>query len=150
LRAARAKALQQALDALGATGKAGEAVRVPGNGITAAPLILAVGLGKADSRSTEDLRRAAGTAARSLTGTRRAVVALPVDGPGALEAVAEGLGLGGYDHTDFRTESLKDRKSALRSAALLVPDAKDPEAKAALARAQVVADAVNLARDLIN
>ncbi len=150
LRAGRAKALQQALDALGATGKAGETVRVPGAGITAAPLVLAVGLGKADGRSKEDLRRAAGDAARALTGTRRAVVALPVDGPGELEAVAEGFALGGYDYTDFRTESLKGRKSALRSAALVVPDAKDPQAKAALARAQVIADGVNLARDLIN
>jgi leucyl aminopeptidase len=42
------------------------------------------------------------------------------------------------------------RPAELRSAALLVPDAKDADSKAALARAQVIGAAVNLCRDLIN
>jgi leucyl aminopeptidase len=151
LKAAPAKRLQEALTALGATGKAGEVHRVPGNGITAAPLVLAVGLGDAGSGYDEEsLRRAAGAAARALAGSRRALFALPVDRPAQLEAVALGVTLGGYAFTAFRADSMAGRPAELRSAALLVPDAKDADSKAALARAQVIGAAVNLCRDLIN
>ncbi|HEY7813685.1 MAG TPA: M17 family peptidase N-terminal domain-containing protein, partial [Nakamurella sp.] len=110
LKAAPAKRLQEALTALGATGKAGEVHRVPGNGITAAPLVLAVGLGDAGSGYDEEsLRRAAGTAARALAGSRRALFALPVDRPVQLEAVALGVTLGGYAFTAFRADSMAGR-----------------------------------------
>ena len=151
LKAVPARRLQESLDALGATGKAGEVVRLPGAGITAAPFVLAIGLGKGGSGDrTEDLRRAAGTAARALAGTRRALFALPTAGPAELEAVAEGIALGAYSFTAFRADSMSGRPADLRSAAILVPDAKDADAKAALARAVIVAGAVSLARDLIN
>ncbi|MEO6822691.1 MAG: leucyl aminopeptidase [Candidatus Nanopelagicales bacterium] len=151
LKAVPAKRLQESLAALGATGKAGEVHRVPGSGITAAALVLAVGLGEAGSGYDEEsLRRAAGTAARALAGRRRAVFALPVDGPAQLEAVALGVALGAYSFTAFRADSMTGRPVELRSVALLVPDAKDADSKAALSRAQVIGAAVNLSRDLIN
>lgn len=151
LKAVPARKLQEALDALGATGKAGDVVRVPGAGITAAPLILAVGLGSAGpSYDEEQLRRAAGAAARALVGTRRAVFAFPVADAAQLDAVGQGVLLGAYAFTAFRVTSLAGRPAPLRAASLQVPDAKDAASKAALARAQVVAGAVNLTRDLIN
>jgi leucyl aminopeptidase len=151
LKAAPGRRLQEALTALGATGKAGEVHRVPGAGIAAAPLVLAIGMGEAGSGYDEEaLRAAAGTAARSLAGHRRAVLALPAAGPAQLEAVALGVLLGAYSFTAFRADSMAGRPAELRSAALAVPDARDPDARAALARAQAVGSAVNLARDLIN
>ncbi len=149
LRAAAGRKLQESLDALGATGKTGEVVRIPGAGVFAAPLVVAVGLGK-DPVTPEGLRRAAGAATRALAGSRRAAFGLPVEGPAELEAVAEGIILGGYGFTSFRADSMTGRKAELRTASIVVEDAKDGAAKAALRRAQTVAEAVNLARDLVN
>ena len=136
-----ARRLQESLDALGATGKAGEVVRLPGAGITAAPFVLAIGLGKGGSGDrTEDLRRAAGTAARALAGTRRALRA-PDRRPGRARGRRGGHRAGRYSFTAFpRLDERAPRGP--RSAAILVPDAKDADAKAAVARAVIVAGAV--------
>src|SRR5206468_10163222 len=66
------KRLLGALTALGATGKAGEVTKVATLGATAAPTLVAVGLGpqpaKGERYAAETLRRAAGAAARQLAG----------------------------------------------------------------------------------
>ena len=63
LKAAARRKLEESLTALGATGKSGDLVRVPGAGIASAPVVLAVGIG-AGPWSDESLRRSAGDAAR--------------------------------------------------------------------------------------
>jgi leucyl aminopeptidase len=79
------------LKVAGATGKADEVVRIPTRGTLTAPLLVAVGLGKADAAddgpSAEQVRRASGAAARALAGTARAVSTL---GRLDLAAAAEG------------------------------------------------------------
>ncbi|MFN8146711.1 MAG: leucyl aminopeptidase [Candidatus Nanopelagicales bacterium] len=147
-KAAAARKLAESLAALGATGKADEIVKLPGAGISAAPLIVAVGLG-AGPWSEERLRRAAGEAARALAGTRRAVVAIPHDSPAALDAVVQGLLLGAYDFTEYRVDS-KAAHSPVGRITLHVGDAKDPQTLAAVARGRTIAESVNLARDLVN
>ena len=149
LKAAPKRRLEESLVALGATGKAGEVVRVPGAGIAAAPLVLAIGLGEGPW-SAETLRRAAGTAARALTGTRRALLALPAESADALEAVAQGALLGAYEFRTYRVDSKSSHKAPLDRISLQVADAKDAGSIAAVARAKAVAGAVNLARDLVN
>ncbi len=71
--------LATTLAALGATGKQDELTRIASGGAVAAPLIVAVGLGKEDQGGErarlESLRRAAGSAVRALTGES------PVDRP---------------------------------------------------------------------
>jgi hypothetical protein len=149
LKAAPRKKLEEALAALGATGKAGDVVTVPGAGIAAAPVVLAVGLG-AEPHTDEALRRAAGTATRAAAGHKRAILALPTPTPSALDAVAQGAALGAYSYTEYRHASKAAQKSAVTRVTLHVRDAKDPETVAALARARAVATAVGLARDLVN
>ncbi|MGH4017628.1 MAG: M17 family peptidase N-terminal domain-containing protein, partial [Pseudonocardiaceae bacterium] len=57
------------LAVLGARGKADEVVKVPTRGAVRAPLLVAVGLGTVQDRPTgEQVRRAAGAAARALSG----------------------------------------------------------------------------------
>ena len=129
-------------------GKADEIVKVPGAGIAAAPLVVAVGLG-AGPWTEERLRRAAGEAARALAGTRRAVVVLPHDGPAALDAVVQGLLLGAYDFAEYRSDS-KAGHSPVGRITLHVGDAKDAETLAAVSRGRTIAESVNLARDLVN
>ncbi|CAL2063215.1 protein of unknown function [Streptomyces murinus] len=74
----------------------------------------------------EALRKAAGTAARALAGTKKAALALPVDGPGALEAIGEGVLLGAYSFDSYKENNgkakgarAKNGKAPLGEAVLL-------------------------------
>jgi leucyl aminopeptidase len=138
--------LAQTLAAVGATGKAGEVTRIPSAGRLNAPLVAAVGLGEPgslDADGGEVLRRAAGAAVRALRGakTRRIALALPARDAAETEAVTLGALLGGYVFGRYRTNGDKPEDTEL---ILLGGD------DAAARRAQVLADAVMLVRDLVN
>jgi leucyl aminopeptidase len=138
--------LAQTLAAVGATGKAGEVTRIPSAGRLNAPLVAAVGLGEPgslDAEGGEVLRRAAGAAVRALrAGTpRRIALALPARDAAETEAVTLGALLGGYVFGRYRTNGDKPEDTEL---ILLGGD------DAAARRAQVLADAVMLVRDLVN
>ncbi|WP_030145083.1 leucyl aminopeptidase [Spirillospora albida] len=137
--------LAAALGALGATGKAGEITKLPTLGAVPAPLVVAAGLG--DKPSAEDLRRAAGAAARALAGTARVAVALPAATAGDVEAVALGTLLGAYSFDSFRTGERKEPVDVVR---LVAPAAGDAAGEAAVERARILASSVNLVRDLVN
>jgi leucyl aminopeptidase len=152
------KRLEGALQALGATGRAGEVTRVATLGATAAPAVVAVGLGDAPGRGerydAEAIRRAAGAAVRELAGTRRVATTLSaVNGDGDLDdlrAVSEGLALGGYAFRKYRQASKADNRAGVGSASIVVNDAKDKAAKSVVDRATVIAEAVERCRDLVN
>lgn len=149
LKAAPKRKLEEALAALGATGKTGDVVRVPGAGISAAPVVVAVGLG-AGPWNDEALRRAGGNAVRSVAGSKRAVLALPVETAAGLDAVAQGALLGAYSFDSFRVDSKAAQKAPVTRITLAVADAKDASTVAAVTRAKAIAGAVILARDLVN
>jgi len=170
--------LRQTLAALGATGQPGELSRVATGGQLAAPLLVAVGIGPAEPPAdAETLRRAAGTAVRSLLGTgqdgpaagRRIALALPARDAAEAEAVALGALLGGYSFDRYRGNGHRarsgppggqsaahaqagaaDTPAAAGGTAELILLSASPAAAAAAARAQVLAGAVNLVRDLVN
>jgi leucyl aminopeptidase len=138
--------LAQTLAAVGATGKAGEVTRIPSAGRLNAPLVAAVGLGEPgslDADGGEVLRRAAGAAVRALRGAkaRRIALALPARDAAETEAVTLGALLGGYVFGRYRTNGDRPEDTEL---ILLGGD------DAAARRAQVLADAVALVRDLVN
>ncbi|MGE0820460.1 MAG: leucyl aminopeptidase, partial [Candidatus Nanopelagicales bacterium] len=114
-----------------------------------APVVVAVGLG-AGPWTDEALRRAAGNAIRSVAGSKRAVLALPVETAAALDAVAQGALLGAYSFDSFRVDSKAAQKAPVDRITLAVKDAKDGGTVAAVARAKAIAGAVNFARDLVN
>ncbi len=138
--------LAAALSALGAKGKAGEVTKLAAVDGVAAKVVLAVGLGPvADAVQPESLRRAAGTAARALAGSKKAVVALPAADSESVGAVVEGLALGAYAYDRY-----KKGDAPLGSATVVTPLARDKAAKAALKRAAVLGEAVSLTRDWVN
>ncbi|MGW8376508.1 leucyl aminopeptidase [Streptomyces sp. ODS28] len=167
--------LAATLEALGASGAEGEVTKLPApaSGVKA-PVVVAAGLGEAPGKNAgyeaEALRRAAGSAARALAGSKKAAFALPVADAGAVAAVAEGALLGAYAFTEFRgTEGeaakngakkgdkgekagkeKKDKSAPLAEVALLGAKPRDKEHKAAAERAQVLAEEVHRARDLVN
>ncbi|MEU9852851.1 leucyl aminopeptidase [Streptomyces sp. NPDC047974] len=144
--------LAAVLETLGASGGEGEATKLPAPAGLKAPVVLAVGLGSApeegESYDSETLRRAAGTAARVLSGTKKAAFALPVASAEAVGAVAEGALLGAYSFDALKEQ--KDGKKPLAEVALLGAKPRDKAHKAAADRALAVAEEINRARDLIN
>jgi leucyl aminopeptidase len=138
--------LTQTLAALGATGKAEEITKTLSNGAVAAPLIVAVGLGRVTDAGpdAEALRRSAGAAARALASakTGQVALALPVADPASAEAVTVGALLGSYYFGRYRSNGHVDP-----SFTVVAPDA---DATPAISRGEVIATAVNLVRDLVN
>ncbi|MFB7354083.1 leucyl aminopeptidase [Streptomyces gardneri] len=150
--------LATVLETLGASGSEGEAIKLPAPAGLKAPVVLAVGLGTApedgESYGAETLRRAAGTAARTLTGSKKAAFALPIASAEDTAAVAEGALLGAYAYNAYKAapdaKADKDAKKPLAEVALLGAKPRDKAYKAAAERAQAVAEEMNRARDLIN
>ncbi|MFE5309621.1 leucyl aminopeptidase [Isoptericola sp. NPDC056605] len=136
---------------LGVTGARDEVRRVPaGDGVSADVVVLA-GLGERAADGTfphEVLRSAAGAATRELAGTDTVALALPAVDEDELGAVVEGALLGAYSYTRYRTG--KDTKGAVGSVQVVTSFSRSGRAKAAVARAEVLAAAVHGTRDLVN
>jgi leucyl aminopeptidase len=141
--------LAATLAALGATGKQDELTLMPSAGSLAAPLIVAVGLGSEDHGGErgelESLRRAAGSAVRALAGQKISSIALalPADDAAETEAVALGALLGRYSFSRYRSGPAASHPD-------LTVLSQAVGADAAAERAQALADAMNLVRDLVN
>src|SRR5215471_759160 len=133
--------LAETLATLGATGEAGEITKIPSLGRLAAPLIAAVGMGApaggGDATFDPEVLRRAGSA-----GDMRIALALPARDYAETGAVALGALLGGYTFRRYRSEPAP--------VASLTVLAHASDAAQAVQRAQVLADAVALVRDLVN
>lgn len=133
------------LSALGVTGKAGEATRVPTAGTLTAPLLVLVGLGEQVTHVS--VQRAAGVAARNIPNASSVALALPAEEESLVVAALTGFALGGYTYTAWKKPS-KDTRAA--EVGVLSPLARDADVKQAFERAQAVAQAVAATRDLVN
>lgn len=150
--------LRQVLEAVGATGQAGDLVRFATLGAIPAASVVAVGLGPAPADGgpvdLEALRRAGGAAVRALAGTTRVATTLGlVSGsptPDTLRAAAEGPLLGAYSFDTFRMTSAEGRRAPVTEIVVLVGPADQATADAAVTHALAVTDAVRLTRDLVN
>ncbi|MGY6027036.1 leucyl aminopeptidase [Streptomyces spinosirectus] len=149
------------LETLGASGAEGEVTKLPAPPGFKAPLVVAVGLGQEPDKDAqaafdaEALRAAAGSAARALTGAKKAAFALPVGDAADVCAIGEGVLLGAYSFDAYKgaassNNAAKNGKAPLAEAALLGAKPRDKEHKAAVQRAVAVSEELNRARDLIN
>ncbi len=138
--------IEVALKALGAKGGTEQLTRVVAPSLPVGS-VLAVGLGKdRDEWPADVIRRAAGVAARSLNGTEAVITTLSdLD----LSAAIEGLILGAYRFSDFRSDKTAPKDAGLREITALTADTK-AKTKAAAERAADIATAVATARDLVN
>ncbi|MER8182655.1 leucyl aminopeptidase [Kitasatospora sp. NPDC094015] len=142
--------LAEVLTTLGATGAEGEAVKLPAATGLKAPLVLAVGLGEAAEAGygAETLRRAAGVAARTLAGVKKAALLLPAESAEEIEAVALGGLLGAYSFGSYKGAG--SGKEPVGELVLLAARKGNKDAKAAAERATALGEEINRARDLIN
>ena len=154
-----------ALRAVGAKGGTDQVTRVVAPSLPVGSVV-AVGLGKdrvgtlpsqaggpprlqGGDWPTDMIRRAAGVAARSLNGTERVITTLSdLD----LSAAIEGLILGAYRFTDFRSSKTAPKDAGLREITVLVNQkgGVTKATKQAAERAAAIATAVATARDLVN
>jgi leucyl aminopeptidase len=142
------KALLEILKNLGATGKNNEIIKVP---YSKPQTIYFTGLGETSkSYDPENLRRAAGSAARELAGQSAATFALPVSTLAQISAVAEGAALGAYAFNEFRSSTKSDFKEPLEQIVIATKSTSDAAAKRALVRAEIIAHNTAMVRDLIN
>jgi leucyl aminopeptidase len=143
--------IEAGLRALEATGGSEQVHRLVVPSLPVAS-VLAIGLGKPRSAWPADtVRRAAGVAARSL-GTAEAVITTLAELPGesgedVCSAAVEGLILGSYRFSTFRSDKTAPKDKGLRKITVL---ASTKDAKNQSAYGAAVATAVATARDLVN
>ncbi|OBI21617.1 leucyl aminopeptidase [Mycobacterium sp. E2497] len=140
--------IESGLRALEATGGSEQVHRlvVPSLPVSS---VLAIGLGKPRPEWPADtIRRAAGVAARSLGTAEAVLLTLPGDfDADVCSAAVEGLILGSYRFTEFRSGKTAPKDKGLRKITVL---SAAKEAKAASAHGAAVATAVATARDFVN
>lgn len=135
--------LQLGLAAIGVTGAQDELRRIPG-AYGATESIALIGVGSGDV-TVDDLRYAAGSAARQLRGIESIVIALPAADDAGVLAVLEGAAIGAYAYTEYRSSSLESTKLPA-STVIVAATGSD----SLVARATAIAEAVHTVRDLVN
>jgi leucyl aminopeptidase len=136
--------IEAGLRALNATGAVEQVNRLVVASLPVAS-VLTIGLGKPRDEWPADLiRRAAGSAARALGSAETVITTLAALD---LDAAVEGLVLGSYRFTEFRTSKTAPKDNGLRKITVL---STAKEAKADAAHAAAVATAVATARDFVN
>jgi leucyl aminopeptidase len=140
--------IEAGLKALEATGASEQVNRLVVPSLPVAS-VLTIGLGKPRPEWPADtIRRAAGVAARSLNGAETVITTLgELPGDDVCSAAVEGLILGGYRFTAFRSDKTAPKDKVLRKITVL---ATSKEAKKQGAHGAAVATAVATARDLVN
>ncbi|MCS4488976.1 MULTISPECIES: leucyl aminopeptidase [unclassified Corynebacterium] len=133
--------LLELLTALGATGKKMEITKIPAIEGIAADIVVAVGLGDNDAFDADILRQAAGVAARSVKGLEYVATTLGIFG---IRETVEGIVLGAYHYDGLKTSSLT---TPVENVTIISTreDARDD-----FDRGLIAAQAVTLARDLVN
>ncbi|MGA8850482.1 MAG: leucyl aminopeptidase [Aeromicrobium sp.] len=144
--------LTATLDLLGFTGEKSQVVVFPSNGLVRAKVIAAVGLPA--EPTAEDLRRAAAQAVQSLKNVKTVAMELHAASVEDVGAIAEGVHLGSYAFTAFKSTKQDSQKGVkpltITAVTILSAFARQTAATAAVERALTVSEAVNVARDWVN
>jgi leucyl aminopeptidase len=136
------------LDGQGFTGKPGQTCVVPGQDGT---VVVAVGLGEEGDATVATYRRAAAALARAAQRQRHVATDLldgapeRLDRPELAQAIGEGIVIGAYRYTELKSDPEPSRIESL-----LVVGKGGKRVAAALERGRAIAEAVCLARDLVN
>ncbi len=140
-------------------GKRKEVTVLYTRGALPAPRVILVGLGKAEALTLEGVREAAAVAANQAHKLGVTSLATIVHGAGvggldaqaAAEATVEGTLLGLYRFNEFKTRDEDNQKPELETLTLVEYDAAKLDAmRAGALTGEILAQATNFARDLIN
>lgn len=131
----------------GFEGKKGQRLKVAARGRLKARWVLLVGVGD-ESDPVAIARQLAQAGARAVRQQKSLAVELPKATPESVRAATEGLLIGAYKYTSYKTKA-KD-KAKLASATLLIGSAKSKGLAKALGAGRAIGESINLARDLVN
>ena len=144
--------LQKTARSEGFKGQAGEVFHFHTHGKIKSKAILLVGLGAAESTSSDVYRTFGGNVVRAIRSKHRKAglwVALDADSlASASQAIAEGVHLAMYDFAKYKTQG--EPESKLNDLSILTDQKITQDLKAALTRAEDICSGVNLTRDLVN
>ena len=135
---------EHALSQIGATGAQDEVHRIPATGIASGSIAF-IGMGSGPI-TAESLRYAAGSAARQLRGATHIALALGSDNPADTLAVLEGAAIGAYSYDAYRSS----KPEAAKSLATEITVLSTVDDSTLVARAEVIAHATHVTRDLVN
>jgi leucyl aminopeptidase len=134
-------------------GSAGELLTIHPMGKLAAKRVLVIGLGKLEAINMQSLQRASATAIRHAqnTGAQQIALALwsdvQMDLAQTTQALVEGALLGQYTFRKYQSSS---HSKAIKQLHILTEEVDTAEIAQAIHKAQILAEATNFARDLIN
>lgn len=138
-------------------GKIGQVADLTPCGAVPAARVIIVGLGKAEEFDMAKARRASSAAARRARDFKAKKVSTVLHGTGAgsidaataAQALVEGAMLGTYEFNRHKTGDVKP--NTLEVVEICETDASKMDAiKSGMAKGEIIADAINLARDLTN
>ena len=141
------EAYEASLTALRFKGDPEQTATFPSGGSMRARVVVAVALPA--EATLDQLRRAAGVGVRAAMAAKATTVgvALQPASAGEVGAIAEGIALGAYEFTTYKTSN---GKPTLRTATILTTLNRQQAARDAVKRAAVLTDAVAQARDWVN
>jgi leucyl aminopeptidase len=142
---ARLAGISDSLSQIGITGAQDEVRRLPAVGGLAARSLALVGIGA--TVGTNELRYAAGSAARQIRGATSLGLALPAETDEHLLAILEGAGIGAYSYLTFRTPTPEPVKTPATE--IVVPSEVENGAELS-EQATILATAMHSVRDLVN
>ena len=140
------------------SGKANQTTLFHINGKVGAKRVLLVGLGSWDTMTLERVRQAMGTAVKQARRLKaKGIACVMPDVPKAIDkldkvaqVMAEGLVVGDYRFSAYRTDHIKDPKT-LQSCTVLAPtSASQPKVTAGAKRGQTLGEATCFVRDMCN
>lgn len=131
--------------------KAGDVIKIPGvNGVDASLIVaVAIGVG-AEALTPELLRQAAGAGTMCLADVDRIGVVMPGNSPADVAATAQGAILGSYRFESFRGTGTARVTRGPRTVTVLTETHRDRHVREAVRQAEIVAEEVCRARDLVN
>jgi leucyl aminopeptidase len=137
--------LAESLTSIGISGAQDEVRRLPAIAGVAARSLALVGVGSAIG--TNELRYAAGSAARQIRGVTSLGILLPAGNPDDLLAVLEGAAIGAYAYLAFRSQGAEPTKTPATEIVVL-GETKDGQKLAD--QASILGTAMHSVRDLVN
>ncbi|ATG54807.1 leucyl aminopeptidase [Brachybacterium ginsengisoli] len=144
--------ISEAIAGLAPSASRGDLHRIPSFSLASATSLLLVGVGDEDLAevSAEDLRLAFGAATRSLSGIATAAIALPTATADQRAAALEGAALGAYAFVAHKSGTGPSAPRAALGSVSLVVEKGEEVAEAAVTRAAMLSEVVDLVRDLVN
>jgi len=122
---------------------------LPTLGKIKAPKVLIIGLGEEEKLNSDRIRQAAIEAAKKIKSFKNiatAVLSFPIKKEHAIQAITEGLILGGYSFDKYKSEKPKD---ILKNIIIACPECTET-AKKSILKGEVFAKYTNFARNLSN